>query len=289
MDIVNTPSVSCYVMEPECEITPDPDVTKEDKANNPSTPYSDIPRSVTAEAAEKRLYAVKYWHTNLEWPMDLAELPDAEYKAFMRYCTEFFVTEDDDRLWRKDCKGNHKVVVPEERRMFLLVSAHDDIGHHGVYATNALLSERYWWPAMVLDVTWFVHTCHLCQLRKTQHVIVPPTVAMPAPLFSKVYMDTMHLTPSSGYKYIVQARCSLTHWPEWDMLRTESAKTLVKFILHNIIYCWGTLLEIVSDNGAPFIKAMDYLSKQYNIKHIRISGYNSRANGLVECSHFDVQ
>ena len=173
--------------------------------------------------------------------------------------------------------------------MFLLVSAHDDIGHHGVYATNALLSERYWWPAMVLDVTWFVRTCHLCQLRKTQHVLIPPTVAMPAPLFSKVYMDTMHLTPSSGYKYIVQARCSLTHWPEWDMLRTESAKTLAKFILHNIIYRWGTLLEIVSDNGAPFVKAMDYLSKQYNIKHIRISGYNSRANGLVERSHFDVR
>ena len=288
-DIVNTPSVSCYVMGPEREITPDPDATKEDKANNPSTPYSDIPRSVAAEAAEKRLYAVKYWHTNLEWPMDLAELPDAEYKAFMRYCTEFFVTEDDDRLWRKDRKGNHKVVVPKERRMFLLVSAHDDIGHHGVYATNALLSERYWWPAMVLDVTWFVRTCHLCQLRKTQHVLIPPTVAMPAPLFSKVYMDTMHLTPSSGYKYIVQARCSLTHWPEWDMLRTESAKTLAKFILHNIIYRWGTLLEIVSDNGAPFVKAMDYLSKQYNIKHIRISGYNSRANGLVERSHFDVR
>ena len=141
---------------------------------------------------------------------------------------------------------------------------------------------------MVLNVTWFVHTCHLCQLQKTQHVLIPPTVAMPAPLFSKVYMDTMHLTPSSGYKYIVQARCSLTHWPEWDMFRTESAKTLAKFILHNIIYRWGTLLEIVSDNGAPFVKAMDYLAKQYNIKHIRILGYNSRANGLVERSHFDV-
>ena len=37
------------------------------------------------------------------------------------------------------------------------------------------------------------------------------------------------------------------------------------------------------------MKAMDYLAKQYHIKHIRISGYNSQANGLVECSHFDVQ
>jgi hypothetical protein len=73
------------------------------------------------------------------------------------------------------------------------------------------------------------------------------------------------------------------------MLRKETAKSIAHFILHNIIYRWGTLLEIVTDNGAPFVKALGYLAKQYHIKHIRISGYNSRANGLVERSHFDVR
>ena len=142
---------------------------------------------------------------------------------------------------------------------------------------------------MAQDIAWFVLTCRLCQLRKTQQVSIPPVVAQPAPLFAKVYMDTMHLTPSGGYKYIVQARCSLTHWPEWEMLRKETAKTLAVFILRNIIYRWGTLLEIVSDNGTPFVKALTYLAKHYHITHIRISGYNSRANGLVERSHFDVR
>ena len=103
-------------------------------------------------------------------------------------------------------------------------------------------------------------------------------------------MDTMHLTPSSGYKYIIQGRCSLTHWPEWKMLCKESAKSLATFILHNIINHWGTLLlEIITDNGAPFVKALDYLAKHYHLQHIRISGYNSRANGIVERSHFDVR
>jgi hypothetical protein len=88
-------------------------------------------------------------------------------------------------------------------------------------------------------------------------------------------MDTMHLTPSGGYKYIVQARCSLTHWPEWEMLRQENAKSLARFIVNNLIYRWGTLLKIVTDNGSAFVKAMEYLAKHYHIKHIRISGYNS--------------
>ncbi|KDR69124.1 hypothetical protein GALMADRAFT_77818 [Galerina marginata CBS 339.88] len=34
---------------------------------------------------------------------------------------------------------------------------------------------------------------------------------------------------------------------------------------------------------------MEYIAKRYHIAHVRISGYNSRANGLVERSHFDVR
>ena len=46
---------------------------------------------------------------------------------------------------------------------------------------------------------------------------------------------------------------------------------------------------IVSMLMFPFVKALGYLEKHYHIKHIRISGYNSRANGLVERAHFDVR
>ena len=72
-------------------------------------------------------------------------------------------------------------------------AAHDDTGHRGFYATNAILSERYWWPFMGWDIAWYVWTCHACQLQQTQQVTIPPIVAMPAPLFAKMYMDTMHL------------------------------------------------------------------------------------------------
>src|ERR1700678_81885 len=142
---------------------------------------------------------------------------------------------------------------------------------------------------MAQNIAWYILTCHMCQVRKTQQVLIPLTVAMPAPLFLKVYMDTMHMPPSSGYKYIVQGRCSLTYWPEWAMLYAKNAKSLARWILNDIIYRWGLLLEIVTDNGSAFLKALKFLEKHYHIKHIRISGYNSRANGLVERSHFEVR
>jgi hypothetical protein len=290
--ICTSPPVTCFVAtfdrarseEQEDDIEQNDVGETDDKEDREPTPYNIIPRSKTAVAADEKIDKVAKWLETLERPQ---AMNDTEYKTFMRYCTEFFFL--DGRLWRKDVKKQHKIVISRERRLFLITSAHDDVGHRGFFATNSLLTERYWWPMMAHDIAWFIQTCRLCQLRKTQQVSIPPVVAMPAPLFAKVYMDTMHLTPSAGYKYIVQARCSLTHWPEWDMLRKESAKSLATFILHNIIYRWGTLLQIVTDNGAPFVKAMGYLAKHYNLKHIRISGYNSRANGIVERSHFDVR
>jgi hypothetical protein len=66
------------------------------------------------------------------------------------------------------------------------------------------------------------------------------------------------------------------------MLRAETARTLGDWIYEDILCRWGSLREVVTDNGPAFLKVMEYLN------HIQISGYNSRANGTVERSHFDV-
>ena len=112
---------------------------------------------------------------------------------------------------------------------------------------------------------------------------------MPVPLFAKIYIDMMHMPKSRGFKYLVQGRCSLTHYIEFCMLRAETAATLGEWLFETIICRWGALCEIVTDNGGPFVKAVKYLAKKYHINHIRVSGYNSRANGIVERSHFDVR
>ena len=73
------------------------------------------------------------------------------------------------------------------------------------------------------------------------------------------------------------------------MLRAENSTNIGDWIFQDILCHWGSIREIVTDNSAPFIKTLDYLAKWYHIYHIMISGYNSRANGIVERSHFDVR
>ena len=73
------------------------------------------------------------------------------------------------------------------------------------------------------------------------------------------------------------------------MLRAENSMNIGDWIFQDILSRWGSIQEIVTDNSPPFIKALDYLAKWYHIYHITISGYNSRANGIVKRSHFDVR
>ena len=196
----------------------------------------------------------------------------------------FFV--HDNRLWRRHAQGRHQLVlIPPQQRLSVTCDAHDKLGHKGFYSTLRAILDRFWWPSLAHDIRWYIKTCHECQIRQTTKVRIPPTVAIPASLFRKAYVDTMFMPHASGYRYIVQARCSLTAWPEWRALRTETGRTLGAFLFEEILCRWGAVEEIVSDNGTAFVAALDWLERRFGIRHIRISAYNSRANGIVERQH----
>ena len=244
----------------------------------------DWPRSKKAVKEDEKIDMVKKWFASPTRPPDFS---DDHYANFMRYARNFFLR--DGKLWRRDQQSYHKIVPNRRSRKDIVEGAHDDLGHKSFYSTYALIQVRFWWPRMRADIQWFTVTCHRCQERQLQNILIPPTVAAPASLFAKVSVDSMHMPPSGGFKYIVQGRCSLVGWPEFRMLRKETGLTLGDWIFEDLICRWGLLVELVSDNGPPFVKALEYLAKKYHIYHIRISGYNSRANGQVERSHFDVR
>jgi integrase-like protein/reverse transcriptase-like protein/aspartyl protease len=207
-----------------------------------------------------------------------------ELDRLHKQARNFFV--HDKRLWRRHAQGRHQLVLQHHpQRLAVTRDAHDKLGHKGFYSTLRALLDRFWWPSLAHDVRWYIKTCHECQIRQTTKVRIPPTVATPAPLFRKAYVDTMFMPHASGYRYIVQARCSLTAWPEWRALRTETGRTLGAFLFEEVLCRWGAVEEIVTDNGTAFVAALDWLTQRFGIRHIRISAYNSRANGIVERQH----
>jgi hypothetical protein len=82
------------------------------------------------------------------------------------------------------------------------------------------------------------------------------------------------MPPSGAYKYIVQARCSLSYYPEFRMLRAETARTLGDWIYEDILCRWGSLREIVTDNGSAFCKGN--LTDLRRILHLSLAKGNPK-------------
>ena len=232
--------------------------------------------------------------TLIKWLKDPTKDPDhcrtpAEIKKFKRWASKFFLDKR-GRLYRRGAGSMHKLVVEKEHRMYMLKSAHDSLGHRGIYSTAELLKQRFWWPDIERDVVWYIKTCHLCQERQRTLLEVPPIETHTPSIFQTIHVDTIHMAPASnGHKYIVHGRDHLSSWAEARALKNENAESIGRWIFEEIVCRWGCLVEIVTDNGGPFRKAVRWLEQKYGITGITISSYNSRANGSVERPHWDIR
>ncbi len=236
---------------------------------------------------DKRIKLVRVWlRDTMKRPNGYS---DKEYQNFIRFASKFFLAKN-GKLYRRGDGSGPRMVVEKEHRMYMMRAAHDCLGHKGVYSTKSLIDVRFWWPEMERDVKWFVETCHMCQVRQKTLLRTPPTVTPTPSIFQKIYIDVMVMgVTSNKHRLVVAARDALTRWLEARALRAENGETLGKFLLEEIICRWGCPAEIVTDNAGQFLAAIEWLKHKYGITGIRISPYNSQANGPVERGHWDLR
>lgn len=232
---------------------------------------------------EDGLHHVAKFLDTLEWPSHITS--DTARKRFLEKVHRFHL--DGGKLWKKRLRKEPvEVILNPDRRKDVMKQAHEDLGHRGVFGTTKTLIERFWWPGMYDDIWWHVKSCHECQIRSTKKVEIPITISEPARIFAKIHVDIMLMTKAQGFRYIVAARDDLTGATEGRALRKASARNLAKFFWEEIICRYGGIGSVVTDNGSETKGAFDEMMRRYQIPHIPISAYNSKANGVVERSHF---
>jgi hypothetical protein len=239
-----------------------------------------IPRSNEVQGLDTKMVVIKLFLILCKKPVNLS---DEEFKSFVHYVARFFILEDN--LWHRDPQGKHQLVVDPHKCYRILKEAHNDLGHKGVYTVHM----RFWWPHIIDDIKWYAHTCHECQVQHMQKLHIPPTVPIPGGLFRKVHIDIMKMPHAGGFEHLMQVHCALTEYPEWCMLRKDTTKMLQAFIFEELLCRWGPITEIVTDNVPTYRLAVDVLAAKYGVHPIRISPYNSQANGIVKHRHCDVQ
>ena len=181
-----------------------------------------------------------------------------------------------------------KAIFKASTRLHILKSAHEDLGHRGEHGVMQTLKQRFYWPNMWNDVRHHVRSCHQCQIRSVKKAETPLHVSTPSTIFLKIYLDIMYM-PKGRFRYLVAARDDLSGAAEGRALRSAKAKHLATFIWEEIFCRYGAVGQIVTDNGPEFQGAFSILMRRQNIPQVKISAYNSKANGVVERGHFTVR
>ncbi|KAL5532108.1 hypothetical protein ACEPAF_5672 [Sanghuangporus sanghuang] len=181
-----------------------------DMAYTPNSEPVQLPDHKASQKGFKDLDCIKKF---LAAPSHPADLSDAQFKQFVRRATRFFLQHGE--LYRKNDKGHAALAILPEHRISIIRTAHDKLGHKGFFSVRTTIQDRFWWPGMHQDIKWYIRTCHRCQTRQFTKIYTTPQSPTPAPLFSRVHIDVMLMPPSGGFKYIVQARDSLTGYPEF--------------------------------------------------------------------------
>jgi len=72
------------------------------------------------------------------------------------------------------------------------------------------------------------------------------------------------------------------------MVRHENYTSIAAF-LYELVCRWGAIEVIVTNNAPQYLQAAEHLAEKHHVKHIRISLYNSHAQGPIERRHYDVR
>ena len=212
----------------------------------------------------------------------------SQRKKFVSRATQFFI-KNGQMFKRLTARPPLLVVFDHPKRLSILVSAHEELGHKGAQATFETIRYRFYWPHLYSDVKHHVHSCHDCQIRSVKKMHIPITVSTTATIFLKIYVDIMKMPNAHGYKNLVLARDDLSRYVEGKALRSPSAKAMSTFFWENIYNRYGAIGQIVTDNGPEVQGAFELLLKRMSIPQIKISPYNSQANGVVERGHFNIR
>jgi len=211
-----------------------------------------------------------------------------DLKSFLRQSNRFFLTEEGMYRQVKD-RPPQKVIFGDGNRQDLMEDLHEKAGHRGEWAVFEALRLRFYWPQMREDVKYHVASCHDCQVRSTKKMHIPIETTLPSILFQKVYLDVMKMPEAGGKKWIVMCREDIAGVCEGRALAKDNARSIAVFFKEQILYRYGAVAEVVTDNGPSLRGEFEKLAKEFGIKQIKISPYNSQANGVVERGHYTIR
>jgi transposase InsO family protein len=163
------------------------------------------------------------------------------------------------------------------------------MGHPSAARTLASIQINYYWYGMNENIESYVQSCDYCRRYKHNNrvaaVPIQPYGAPSAP-FEVVHIDlTGANLPSTttGNKYILVLKCSLTRYVEIYAIPNKSEITIAQILVDKIYHRHGAPAWMISDQGTEFVnEVIKQVTLLLGMNRSTTTAGNPRSNGLVE-------
>ena len=179
------------------------------------------------------------------------------------------------------------LIPPESDRRRLFEEVHS--GTFGAHLRDAKvhgeLSKHYWWPKMRSDISKWCQSCLVCATRYPGRAVHPPLTPIPVEgPFHRVGVDVIQfITSHDGNRYAVVFTDYLTKWPEVFATKDQTALTIAKLFVQEIICRHGVPCQLLSDRGPAFLSyLMTEICGLLGVNKINTTAYHPQTNGLTE-------
>jgi len=192
-------------------------------------------------------------------------------------------------VWCDFSSGSPRPLVPQRLRQEVFNSLHA-LSHPGIRCSRRLISSRFVWKGLSVDVKRWCNDCQHCQRGKvsTQPAAAVESIAVPHRRFTHVHIDLVGPLPCSaqGYRYLLTIIDRSSRWLEAVPLRDMEAASVADAFVHSWVARFGVPAQVTSDRGTQFMSSTwSSLCTKLGILHISTTAYHPQSNGMVERSH----
>ena len=262
------------------------------QAHPPTEDIIDLPEGVVASISEGDgdLATLQREDEELKVIVTYLEagvLPEDDRIAKRIVLTQSQYVIDDGVLYRIASDSTLRVIPPSPMRETLFQEAH--WGKFGAHLSGSKvhseLGKHYWWEGMRSDITRWSRACLVCATHNPGRGPRPPLSPIPVSgPFDRIGVDVIQFPKSrEGNQYAVVFMDYLTKWPEAFAVPDQSAATISRLLVEQVVSRHGVPAEILSDRGCAFLSGlMKEVETLLGFHKVNTSAYHPQTDGLVE-------
>lgn len=176
-----------------------------------------------------------------------------------------------------------KYLPPAHERIAILKDVHD-ASHFGRFKTLKKLQERYYWPAMDLDVRRYCQGCDTCKTSKYPNVNSTPPMGkqkLASLPWQVISLDLVGPFPRSknGNTVLLVVTDLFSKFVIIQPFREAKTHAIATFLENMVFLLFGVPEIIISDNGVQFkSREFERLMKYYHVTHWKNANYHPANN-----------